>query len=95
MLGTMAKAKKPTSYRVDQTLPTGGYGTYTSPHGVGFSMAESLAAHLKKHGTGGRIVELPSGNVIEEWAQTGERKSPSAARDAIQALREKHFPTTS
>ena len=76
------------TYRVDQILPTGAYGSYTSKHGVARAFADSLAGHLKRNGTGGRLVELPSGAVVEEWEHKNALK-PDANRDAIQALRDK------
>ena len=41
------------------------YTSLTNP--VSREMAESLAGHLKRNATGGRIVEQPSGRLIEEW----------------------------
>lgn len=81
------------TFRVDIMLPTGKYGEYTSRRGVGLPMATSLADHLKRNQTGGRIVELPSGIVKDEWAHRTEEKPATAVRDAIQALRDKHFPS--
>ena len=83
------KRKQPvTSYRVDLIISTGGYAAYTSPHGIDLPMAQSLASGLKRQSTGGRIVELPSGKVIDEWSFDTVQKSPNAVRDAVQALRD-------
>jgi hypothetical protein len=66
------KAKKVTvvTYRVDVLTTIGTYTTYTSERGVGLPMATSLANGLKRQQNGGRIVELPSGKVIDEWNTT-------------------------
>jgi hypothetical protein len=85
------KSKKPvrTTYRVDLVISTGSYAPYTSRKGTDLGMAKSLAENLKRQSTGGRIVELPSGTVVEEWSFGTVQKSPNAVRDAIQALRDK------
>jgi hypothetical protein len=85
----MRKARKPATYRVDLVISTGGYAPYTSREGTDLGMARSLAAGIKKQSTGGRIVELPSGVVLEEWSFDTVQKSPNALRDAVQALRDK------
>jgi hypothetical protein len=79
------------SYRVDILLPTQGYAEYTSRRGVALAMAESLAAHLKRNQTGGRVVEIPSGLVLDEWPPTGTPQAINATRDRVQELREQ-FP---
>lgn len=68
------KMKYPkTGYRVDiKVNDTGLYTEYTSRKiPVTLEMAQSLAAHLKRgdgqRNTGGRIVEVPSGKVVESW----------------------------
>jgi hypothetical protein len=72
MLG-MARAPKPTTFRVDLFIPgTGLYTPYTSKEGTGLAMCQSLASGLTRQGAGCRIVELPSGTVIEEWKPTEE-----------------------
>lgn len=69
----MPKAPKPTTYRVDLFIPgTGLYTPYTSKAGTGLPMCESLASGLTRQGAGCRIVELPSGTVIQEWKPTEE-----------------------
>jgi hypothetical protein len=69
----MAKRPVPTTYRVDIFIPgTGSYTPYTAPKGTGLPLCESLASHLKRNGAGGRIIELPSGVVKEEWKPTEE-----------------------
>jgi hypothetical protein len=75
------------TYRVDVIVPTGGYVEYTSRRGVAKGMATSLADHLKRNGAGGRMVELPSGEVLDEWARKAPA-SPDTERDKIQALRD-------
>ena len=61
--------KKPvvTTYRVDLIISTGSYASYTSGKGTSLGMAQSLASGLKRQETGGRIVELPSGTILEQW----------------------------
>lgn len=63
----MAKAPKPTTYRVDLIISTGSYANYTSGKGTSLGMAQSLASGLKRQETGGRIIELPAGTVLEQW----------------------------
>jgi hypothetical protein len=85
----MEAHKEATAYRVDLVISTGGYAPYTSREGTDLGMAQSLAAGLKRQSTAGRIVELPSGAVVEEWGSDLLPKSPNAVRDAVQALRDK------
>jgi hypothetical protein len=69
----MAKAPKPTTYRVDLFIPgTGLYTPYTAKNGTTLAMCQSLASGLTRQGAGCRIVELPSGTVVEEWKPTEE-----------------------
>lgn len=69
----MAKAPKPTTYRVDVFIPgTGKYTPYTSKAGTTLSMCESLATGLTRQGAGCRIVELPAEKVIVEHKPTEE-----------------------
>jgi hypothetical protein len=42
------------------------FQTY-SANGIDKAMAESLAEHLKRNHSGGRIGEVPSGKIIKEW----------------------------
>lgn len=58
------------TYRVDVLTSIGSYSEYTSKRGVGLPMATSLADGLKLQKNGGRIVELPSGRIIDEWETT-------------------------
>lgn len=61
---------KGSGFRVD--LYQQQYGFYmeythrTKP--VTREMAEGLAEGLKRQGAGGRILALPSGEIVEEWA---------------------------
>ena len=73
----MARAPKPTTYRVDLIISTGSYASYTSGKGTSLGMAQSLASGLKRQETGGRIVELPSGTVLESW--TGKNDPVTAS----------------
>jgi hypothetical protein len=59
------------TYRVDLIISTGSYAHYTSGKGTSLMMAQSLASGLKRQTTGGRIVELPSGKVLEAWDASG------------------------
>ena len=66
-----------TTYRVDVLTTIGKYAEYTSKRGVGRPMANSLASGLKMNKTGGRIVELPSGVVVDEWDANGNTVTAS------------------
>jgi hypothetical protein len=61
-----------TTYRVDLMLAIGSYAEYTSKKGTSLAMATSLANGLKRNNTGGRIVELPSNTVIDEWTGSND-----------------------
>jgi hypothetical protein len=55
-------------YRLDLRLVTGEWIEYTSLKvPVSREMADALGRGLKRQGAGGRIVETPSGVVVEEW----------------------------
>jgi len=57
-----------TGYRVDiKSLLTGNYFPYTPSRGIDRAMAESLAEHVKRGGSAGRLVETPSEKVLDEW----------------------------
>lgn len=58
------------TYRVDVLTTIGTYTPYTSKAGVGLAFATSLADGLKRQKNGGRVVELPSGVVKDEWETT-------------------------
>ena len=64
----MAKRSKPNGYIVFFELAsTGSYAEYTSlKRPVTREMAESLAEHLKRNRTGSMIVEVPSGEIVQE-----------------------------
>lgn len=63
------KGTVPVSYRVDVKLAlTGSFAEYTSARGTTLGMATSLALHLKRSGSAGRLVKMPSGEVLDEWA---------------------------
>jgi hypothetical protein len=70
--GMKSKQPKPTTYRVDLIVSTGDYASYTSGKGTSLAMAQSLASGLKRQETGGRIIELPSGTVLEQWTGTND-----------------------
>jgi len=38
-----------------------------SANGIDKAMSESLAEHLKRNHSGGRIVEVPNGKIIKKW----------------------------
>jgi hypothetical protein len=64
----MARKHSAPGYRVDiRLVDAGGVLAPYSANRIDFDMAEALAAHLKRNNSAGRIVEVPSGNVIEEW----------------------------
>jgi len=56
-------------YRVEILLSlTGTYASYTSLKiPVSFDMAKSLSQYLKRQKSAGRIVEVSSGKVVEQW----------------------------
>lgn len=58
---------KPITYRVDVLTTIGTWACYTALKGTDKAMADSLANGLKRQGAAGRMVELPSGVVLEEW----------------------------
>jgi hypothetical protein len=58
------------TYRVDVLTTSGTYTPYTSKRGVSLPFATSLADGLKRQKNGGRVVQLPSGKLIDEWATT-------------------------
>jgi hypothetical protein len=61
------EVRRRTRYRVDIFLvATQLFQTY-SANGIDKAMAESLAEHLKRNHSGGRIGEVPSGKIIKEW----------------------------
>ena len=56
------------TYRVDVLTTIGTYTPYTKRQGVDrLAFATSLAGGLKRQHNGGRVVELPSGAVLDEW----------------------------
>lgn len=64
----MAKTTIRTTYRVDVLTTIGTYTPYTKKTGVDrLAFATSLADGLKRQKNGGRVVELPSGAVLDEW----------------------------
>jgi hypothetical protein len=79
------------AYRVDIILPHGVYAEYTSKSGVDLPLANSLATHLKMHGAGGRIVQVPSGLVLDEWSRTYTPHEVNDYRDIVQAMRHQYF----
>ena len=60
---------KTEDYRIEILMRlTQSYAPYTSlKTPVNFEMAESLARYLKRQGSAGRIMEVSSGKIIEEW----------------------------
>ena len=67
---------------------TGHFVPYTPSRGIEFDMAESLVAHLKRSSkTSGRLVEMPTGLILDEWKFPFKLVSPNATRDKVQALR--------
>jgi hypothetical protein len=77
-------------YRVDVlSVETETYETYSGgavPLTLG--MATSLATHLKRSKAGGRVVEMLSGRVIDEWERT-YTPNPTPSRERVQALRDR------
>ena len=59
-------------YRVDIWIKeTKSYAPYTGPkRPVTFAMAYAYRNYLKRGHAGGRVVEVPSQKVIEEWEAT-------------------------
>jgi len=65
----MARKAQPASgYRVDLKLVTGEWIEYTSLRvPVTLEMAEALGRGLQRQHAAGRIVAVPSGDVVKEW----------------------------
>lgn len=76
-----------TTYRVDVMLPHDVYAEYTSRAGTDLGMATALFNYLKWRKAGGRIVELPSGEVIDECVREYIPHTFHAFRDAIEQLK--------
>ncbi len=76
-----------TSYRVDVVTPLDSYIEYTSRKGTDLGMATALGNYLKWRKAGGRIVELPSGTVIDEWKREYIPHPATAFRDSMEALK--------
>lgn len=76
-----------TTYRVDVMLPHDVYAEYTSKAGVDLGMATALFNYLKWRKAGGRIVEQPSGRVIDECKREYIPHTCEDFRDAIAALK--------
>ena len=76
-----------TSYRVNVMLPHDAYAEYTSQKGVDLGMAKSLFNYLKWRKAGGRIVQLPSGIVIDECKREYVPHQVNDFRDAIAQLK--------
>ena len=52
---------------------------YTSlKNSVTLEMAQSLAEHLKRNKTGGRIVSFSDNSIVEEWESSGRQISGDA-----------------
>jgi len=81
-----------TSYRVDVMLPHDVYAEYTSRKGVDRGLATALFNYLKWRKAGGRIVEIPSGVVIDECKREYIPSDLFAFRDQMAALKSKFFP---
>jgi hypothetical protein len=74
-------------FRVDVMLPHDAYAEYTSRKGVDFGMATALGNYLKWRKAGGRIVEVCSGNVIEEWPRIYIPAPTDSFRNVVADLR--------
>jgi hypothetical protein len=68
-------------------LPHDVYAEYTSRAGVDLGMATALFNYLKWRTAGGRIVELPSGRVLDECKRTYIPHTFHDFRDAIEQLK--------
>jgi hypothetical protein len=75
------------SYRVDVMLPHNVYAEYTGRDGVDLWYATALFNYLKWRKAGGRIVELPSGRVIDECKREYIPHSCEDFRNAIEQLK--------
>ena len=64
------EVRRRTGYRVDIFLVATQLFQPYSANGIDNAMAESLAEHLKRNHSGGRIVEVPNGRIIKEWEGT-------------------------
>jgi hypothetical protein len=64
----MARRNSAPGYRVDiRLVDAGGVLAPYSADRIDRDMADSLATHLKRNNSAGRIVEVPSEEVIETW----------------------------
>jgi hypothetical protein len=78
-------------YRVDvQSTTTDEYESFSGRLPVTRAMADSLAEHLRRSKAGGRVVEVRTGEVVDEWARAYAPEDPNALRDRIQAMRDSH-----
>jgi len=82
---------KPRGYRVDLvSFETGLYSEYTGRRSpVTLEMAASLAEHLRRSQTGGRIVRVPDEVTVASWA--GKEQNSGlfrASQQRVQRLRE-------
>ncbi len=78
-------------FRVDvQSTTTDEYESFSGRLPVTRAMAGSLAEHLRRSRAGGRVVEVKTGEVIDEWERTYVPEPADALRDRIQALRDAH-----
>ena len=59
-------------YRVDvKSTLTGTWFPYTAKNTpLDRAIAESLAEHVKRGGSAGRLVEVPTEKVLDEWGST-------------------------
>jgi hypothetical protein len=60
------------AYRVDILTTIGIYAEYTTRKGVGLAFAKSLVDGLKRQGAPGRLVEVPTEIVMDEWDETSK-----------------------
>ena len=74
-------------YRVDVLLPHNAYVEYTSRKGVALELATALGNYLKWRKAGGRIVDLFTGYVLDEWPRLYTPQAADAFRAATEELR--------
>ena len=64
----MPRKPQAPAYRVDiQLKDAGGIFQPYSADRIDLDMALSLFQHLQRNATGARVVEVPSGKIIQEW----------------------------
>jgi len=73
-----------------QSTTTDGFESFSGRLPVTRAMADSLAEHLRRSKAGGRVVEMRTGEIVDEWERAYVPEDANALRDRIQAMRDGH-----